>query len=168
MTTDGSWAAQRKAVAEVASVLFGSAVPEGNVIGETLERATNGEINMTSLSERVRSGKPPPEDVEGFRADPLSVWLEYTLGVTWAADDPSRLMRQRPRTIGGDDGVAGMLARLTGVTQDESAAAVQRQLLVGNDLLDESGSPIFAFKLHQFGPGATRCGLPSRPGTPAT
>jgi ATP-dependent helicase YprA (DUF1998 family) len=150
MTTDGTWAAQRKAVSEVASVLFGSAVPEGNVIGETLERATIGEINTASLSERVRSGKPPPEDVDGFRADPLSVWLEYTLGVTWAQDDTSRLMRQRPRIIGGDGGVAAMLARLTDAPVSDCATTIQRQLLAGNDMLDESGSPLFAFKLHQF------------------
>ena len=98
MTTDGSWAAQRRAVADVASTLFGAPVPEDNVIGETLQAATVGEVDMAALAERVRAGGPPPDDLDAFRGDPLSVWVEYTFGVTRAEGSEGRLVRQRPMT----------------------------------------------------------------------
>ena len=150
MTTDGSWAAQRRAVADVASALFGARVPEDNVIGETLQAATVGEVDMVALAERVSSGRPPPEDLEGFRKDPLSVWVEYTFGVTRAEGSEGRLVRQRPMTIGGEHGAAASLAKQTGVPAERCARAIREQLLAGNRLLDEAGSPVFAFKLHQF------------------
>lgn len=106
MTTDGSWAAQQRAVARVASQLFGSAVPEANVIGETLQAATKGEYSAVELAERVRKGASPPQELEAFRHDPLSVWVEYTFGVTTSEENGRRLIRQRPRTIGGDKGAA--------------------------------------------------------------
>lgn len=149
MTTDGTWAAQRQAVAKVASVLFGAQVPEANVIGETLERATHGEVDVTALTERLRMGALPPTDLASFRVDPLSVWVEFTFGVHWATDEP-RLVRQRPCTIDGDDGAAAKLAHLTGAPAPECALAIRRQLLAGNELVDDAGAPIFAFKLHQF------------------
>jgi hypothetical protein len=150
MAAGGTWASQRKAVAEVASVLFGTAVPEPNVIGETLQPATVGEYNAAALVERVRAGTPPPADLGAFRKDPLSVWVEYTFGVTRAEEDQSRLIRQRPMTVGGEHGAAVALCKQTGVPVEECAAVIRRQLLAGNGLTDDAGSPVFAFKLHQF------------------
>jgi ATP-dependent helicase YprA (DUF1998 family) len=95
MATGGSWAEQRRAVAEVASLLFGAKVREEDVIGETLEPATVGEYDVAALAERLRSATPPPTDLAEFKADPLSVWAEYTFGVTRAEGAGGRLVRQR-------------------------------------------------------------------------
>jgi ATP-dependent helicase YprA (DUF1998 family) len=150
MATGGSWAEQQRAVAEVASLLFGTKVREQDVIGETLEPATVGEYDAAALAERVRSGEPPPKDLSRFKADPLSVWVEYTFGVTRAEGADGRLVRQRPLAIGGDRGAAAALSRQTGVPVDQCAATIRRHLLAGNELTDDAGSPVFAFKLHQF------------------
>jgi len=147
MATGGSWAGQRRAVAEVASALFGTRVSAQNVIGETLQPATIGELDMGALSRRLREAAPPPESLEEFCRDPLSVWVEYTFGVTRAEGADGRLVRQRPLTI---KEAAASLAKRTGVPAEECAGAIRRQLLAGNALSDESGSPVFAFKLHQF------------------
>ncbi len=167
MTTDGSWEAQRRAVAGVASQLFGTAVPTANVIGETLQPATVGEIDVAALKERAAGDAVPPSELDAFRSDPLSVWVEYAFGVTRAEEDEGRLVRQKPMTIGGDHGAAAALAKLTGAQVGQCARAIRRQLLAGNALADEAGSPVFAFELHQFvsrgdtvwaslGPEATR------------
>ncbi len=150
MATGGSWDEQRRAVAEVASVLFGTEVRDEDVVGETLQPATSGEYSAAALAERVRSGAPPPADLAQFKDDPLSVWVEYTFGVTRAQGADGRLVRQRPLAIGGQGGAAAALAKQTGVPPEQCADAIRRQLLAGNELSDDSGAPVFAFKLHQF------------------
>ena len=144
---------QRAAVAEVASRLFGAAVKPERVIGETLERATEpfiaGDEFLASL--RTRTLAPAEygaNDYHAFMADPLAQWIETTIGV---AEQDGELVRAEPRTLGGREGIAATLAKLTGVDQAQSATALRSMLLSGARVLDpQSGRPVFAFKLHQF------------------
>jgi ATP-dependent helicase YprA (DUF1998 family) len=155
LATGGSWADQQAEIARVASQLFGTPVDPGNVIGETLRRATP-ELDWTDpstidrLRDRARSGVHPPTDYESFIADPLSAWIESTLGVTSEAGS-GRLVRVRPRTIGLPDGAAAELAQLTGLDVAPCERAVEEQLLAGGAVRHpDTGFPLFAFRLHQF------------------
>lgn len=155
LSTGGNWADQQGEIAKVASLLFGQKVEAGDVIGETLQRAT-AELDIADaavvaqLCDRVLSGAPPPADYEAFVADPLSSWVESTLGVA-AEPGSGRLVRVRPRTIGLPDGAAAELAERTGVGLEACEAAVEAQLLAGGAVRHpDTGLPVFAFRLHQF------------------
>lgn len=142
-------------IAEVASRLFGATVEARNVVGETLVRSTAPERPgdpawLTSLRARVESTAPPPADPAAFVTDPLASWVEGTLGLT---EEPGtdRLIRARPRSIGGDQGAASVLAELTGVDTDRCASAIRDTLFAGFRVtVPGSAFPVFAFRLHQF------------------
>ncbi len=132
----GSWTEQQAEVAEVASLLFGAEVKGSCVIGETLRRSTpeyqpDDAAFVDRLSERLRSGTAPGAgDANGFLADPLSSWIESTLGLQReAASD--RLVRCKPRALTGSDGVAAALSSLTGVDPDDCERQLQKNLLTG-------------------------------------
>ncbi len=155
LATGGSWADQQAEIARVASLLFGAPVEAAGVIGETLQRSTS-ELDVADtavlgrLRERVQSGSPPPDDYEAFVADPLSSWVESTLGVT-TEPGSGRLVRVQPRTIGLPDGAAAELAERTGVELATCEKAVEAQLLAGGAVRHpDTGFPVFAFRLHQF------------------
>src|ERR1700722_8673316 len=80
MTPEGEAGDQRRAVAEVATTLFGVPVQPGHVIGETLERLTApGAIAAGALRRRI--GDPAaPEQFADFTADPLATWIEEVFG----------------------------------------------------------------------------------------
>ncbi|MBR5734087.1 MAG: hypothetical protein IKX79_00915, partial [Desulfovibrionaceae bacterium] len=87
-------------------------------------------------------------DLQAFIRRPLAVWIENTLGLEKNAE--GRLVRCKPRPIKGKNGIAPALAQLTGLSQDDCFAALQKTLLKGYTLKKPSGKPVFAFKLHQF------------------
>src|SRR6516225_3887614 len=81
MTTEGEAAAQRLAVAEVATTLFGVEVRPEQVIGETLERITDpATVELDALRQRVHD-PGPPEEFGSFTTDPLAAWIEETFGL---------------------------------------------------------------------------------------
>jgi len=150
-----SWAEQQADVAGVASRLFGDPVKPSNVIGETLRRATPehdlADPDFVSrLTSGLREGNPPPQgDAQAFLDDPLSSWIESTLGLRLEAGS-DRLIRCEPRALSGDDGVAVALSELTGIDPIECESQLRESLLAGYLSRDENGRPIFAFRLHQF------------------
>jgi hypothetical protein len=71
MTTEGEVSDQRRAVAEVATTLFGMEVRPDQVIGETLERTTDpAAIDVGALREQIDGGLPP----DGFPALAADRW----------------------------------------------------------------------------------------------
>lgn len=151
----GTYDEQRAEVARVASLLFGSPVDPANVIGETLRRTTPPEDLgdpdfVAQLRDRVLGGGPAPADYASFIADPLSSWIETSLGLR-VETATGRLLRQRPRPLLGPDGVATELANSIDVPVERAADAIRRQLLAGYNVFEpESGLRAFAFRLHQF------------------
>jgi ATP-dependent helicase YprA (DUF1998 family) len=141
----GTLSEQQAEVAAVASRDFGVTVKPSSVIGETLRRATNGEVDVDALRKRIHT--PPPTAYADLHVDPLSVWLEDTFGITVKE---GRLARAQPRTL---EQASGELAKQTGATEADCAAAIRATLLAGagKDAVDPStGKGLFAFKLHQF------------------
>jgi superfamily II DNA/RNA helicase/very-short-patch-repair endonuclease len=154
MATGGSFADQQKEIAKVASMLFGRPVFPENVIGETLRRSTepfdtSNAAQVAALKDRLLTPPSAGRTAATFVTDPLSGWIESTFGITEEAGS-GRLVRVAPRTVRGDDGAAHDLAALTGLPFDLCAEAVEAQLLAGNEVLQDNGFPIFAFRLHQF------------------
>jgi ATP-dependent helicase YprA (DUF1998 family) len=151
LASGGTPAEQRAEVARVASLLFGTTVAPGAVIGETLRRTTP-ELDLTDPAVTARiaaSLRSAPATFEELAADPLSSWIESTLGVERDLD--GRLARVRPKAIGGDRGAAQALADLTGVDPIDAARAIRARLMDGYRLRHpDTGFPAFAFRLHQM------------------
>ena len=153
----GSLDEQRAQVARVASMLFGAPVQPDHVIGETLRRATPARdaadpAFKAALRDRVAdAGREPPRAWDDFVADPLSIWIETTFGLTKEAGS-GRLIRTAPRSLTGKEGAAAELAALTGVPIERCSKAIADQLLAsyGSEKNPDTGFPVFAFRLHQF------------------
>jgi len=156
MASGGSSIDQKREVAKVAVIFFGTPVDSSQVIGESLERATP-EVSRTdaaaikSLSDSISSTSEAPENYESFRSHPLASWIESTFGVK-AEPETGRLVRQPPRSLHGEGSAASELATLTSLDPERCNETLRRFLLRGSELRRSESSrfPIFAFRLHQF------------------
>jgi ATP-dependent helicase YprA (DUF1998 family)/very-short-patch-repair endonuclease len=157
LASTGTYEEQRDQIAQVASDIFGTVVKPESVIGETLRRATPDRDVATpefqkQLTQRIQSSlHQTSNDYQTFVNDPLSIWIESTFGVH---EEPStgRLVRTKPRSIGGEQGAAQELANITGVDPGLCVSAIRQGLLRGYECErnPETGFPAFAFRLHQF------------------
>ena len=152
----GTITEQREKIAEVATRLFGAVVKPERIIGETLRRATSERalhdpVFVAELTERIKDPHHhPPKDYDGFIADPLSVWIESTFGLT-AEPETGRLCRATPVSITGPEGAAHRLSQLTSVPEERCTEAIQEGLLAGYNVTNpDTDFPAFAFRLHQF------------------
>ncbi|NIM13349.1 MAG: DEAD/DEAH box helicase [Candidatus Aminicenantes bacterium] len=152
----GTYKEQQKKIAETAELLFGDVFLPENIIGETLKRATKEEnlqdrdfINR--LKQRVMDiDYVPPTSYEAFTADPLSCWLESTLGIRMEPGS-DRLIRQEPHSITGEKGIAGKLSHLTKAPVKRCEEVIRRGLLAGYECeAGPDGFKPFAFRVHQF------------------
>ncbi|MGH3563172.1 MAG: DEAD/DEAH box helicase, partial [Mycobacterium sp.] len=139
----GTKAEQRQQVAELATRIFGTAIPATNIVGETLRRATTGETDPTALHNRL--GQDTPTTWEELHADPLAEWVEQHFGLQ--KDDEGKLARRSPSKLSD---AAQKLHDETGVDQQVCQAKLQELLLAGSRARDANGRTLFAFKLHQF------------------
>ncbi len=113
----GSQEEQRNEVARVASALFGSEVKAEDVINETLRRASpKRDLKdpgfIQQLTERIgQQTSMSRQDYGSFVTDPLSIWLESSLGVR---TEDGQLVRQKPKKVTGNEGAAEELSQMTG------------------------------------------------------
>lgn len=153
----GTYEEQRKEVAQVATMIFGSSVLPEHIIGETIRRSTpefdfEDEEFIKHLRSRIDDQtKSPPTIYRDFIADPLSTWIESVFGVM-REPGSERLIRTIPRSITGDNGAAKQLSDLTGVSLERCTQIIEEQLLGSYNCEPnpETGFPVFAFRLHQF------------------
>ena len=153
----GSYKEQCENVARVASKIFGATVLPEHVIGETLKRVTqacdfNDPTFINQLTKRVSDPSIlPSTDYINFINDPLSIWIESTFGIT--KDQTShRLVRCKPQSILGQNGVAQKLSQLTNVSVHSCAEVIKTGLLGGYlcEPHPETGFNVFAFRVNQF------------------
>ncbi len=155
MSTAGTFDEQRKVIASVAARLFGAEVMPQRIIGETLERATT-ELSVGSSHTILRDfflkngDSAWPDRYDDFVKNPLAVWLENKLGLR--KDATGRLVRQSPKAIGGEDGLAALLADETGEPVQRCADAIHGLLLAGTKCSPSpsTGKKPFTFRVHQF------------------
>jgi ATP-dependent helicase YprA (DUF1998 family) len=154
MASGGTLDDQRREVARVASLLFGSEVKEPNVIGETLQRVAEeprpGDPAWCEVLKKRVNGEPAPADFDAFRKDPLAGWIEATFGVE-AEPGSGRLRRRKPSGIRGPEGAAKLLAVETGSREEAADRAIRETLMAGFKCVNPHNSfPVFAFRVHQL------------------
>ncbi|HQL33788.1 MAG TPA: DEAD/DEAH box helicase, partial [Treponemataceae bacterium] len=163
MSNSGSEEDQKQVVANVASMLFGTHIPKENVIGETLQTATDPMSSIEKvkpyLAKRIAEGERDWDSLDDFYADPLTIWVERTLGVK--AEGLAAPKRADPISLRD---AAKLLARDADVTPDSAEEVLQAFLMKAHALPDDHGRKPFAFKLHQYisGPGKVLCTLEPR------
>lgn len=152
MVSGGSLAAQKEAVAQVATKLFGKPFTAAQVINETLDRSLtfHGRLPTTSeLANAIQAGVNPQGGVEALRAHPVAVWLENQVAL---AERDGQLVRGQPRQVRE---IVQALAE-TAVLPFPQCQQFLQQLLewisTVNQQLQTSGQryTILPFKLHQF------------------
>ena len=155
LSSSGGLEQQRRDIAEVASKLFGDKVYPEHIIGETLRRSTK-EMNfqepaqLAALKKRILSPNLIPNLASEFVKDPLASWIESNLGLS-INSATATLVRAKPCSLQGKDGATHSLSELTGLSEDIGLAALVNTLLAGYNIENpETGSPEFAFRLHQF------------------
>lgn len=155
MASEGDEERRASAVSSVAARLFGTEIPVDAVIDESLERATDPSISVSSLgqalADSVDADLPPALTNAELRSHPLAVWIEMEIGL----EDGQRLSRRRPTTL------AEAAARLTAATgRDEARCRAQLQAMLmmmsrpSEDRGGNSDRAFLAFKLHRFIAGA--------------
>lgn len=156
MSSEGNSNDQKTAVADVATMFFGTKFDASQVIGETLQRATpelnfRDQANRALLAGAVTADAEPPDSYEVFRQNPLASWIETIFGVV-AEEETGRLIRQKPQRLRGSGSAAEELAEATGLTPEICYDVLRRFLTKGSKLFPTESSrfPIFAFRLHQF------------------
>jgi ATP-dependent helicase YprA (DUF1998 family) len=152
MSSQGSPAEQRQAVAQVATRLFGVPVAPEHVIDETLERVTSPATgSRDERGTRVRAlatGPWPPPSYDEFVSDPLAAWVETTLGLEREPSSPRWTRRRRPLTLSE---AAERLAADSGEGTVACRAAIEAMLQAGAAVRHpDTQRPVFAFRLHQF------------------
>ena len=143
-----------QAVANVASRLFGATITAQDVIGETLGRVTDPQLDLRSiqpqLAQAVQRAILQWSDFAAFQRDPLAVWVELHLGIELRDSAPPR--RAQPMTL---KDASERLAADADCTPAAARGTLQRFLLAAHAVKTPQGRAPFAFKLHQFisGPG---------------
>jgi superfamily II DNA/RNA helicase len=161
MASEGSQTDKNRLIAGVASKLFAAAIPESNVVVETLERVTDPHVAEASmlkaLGPAIDAGIAATVTDLELRGHPLAQWVETRLGIEWS-DLDQRWGRAQPQTI------TEAVAKLS-VAADRAPEACHhalRELLLLSSIPetertgDTEANPrsFFAFKLHQFISGA--------------
>ncbi|HUZ26546.1 MAG TPA: DEAD/DEAH box helicase [Streptosporangiaceae bacterium] len=148
MATEGELAGRQRAVAKVASDLFGIPVQPEHVIGETLERVTDPAAVTPDAVRRRVSLPLAAADYGEFVKDPLAGWAEQVLGFEPGSPADAPVRRRRPLTL---PEAATQLTGETGVSRDTCLQAIKGVLEAGARLANPAtGRPVFAFRLHQF------------------
>lgn len=83
MATEGTADDRRRAVARVASKLFGTDVKPENVVTETLHRVTDAAavVDPAHLAAALDAGVPLTADYDLLRRHPVAMWAETNLGL---------------------------------------------------------------------------------------
>lgn len=148
MSTEGTAADKRAAVAGVASKIFGADFESSDVIGETLlPFSENRHIAAQELCESLSA--PEPRSLDEFKLHPLTIWLEHTVALE--ANDEAILQRAAPQPLFGPGSTADKLSNYASIPIKEAEKALQRHLILAERLSGSSpAEKPFVFRLHQF------------------
>ncbi|WP_316201277.1 MULTISPECIES: DEAD/DEAH box helicase [unclassified Bradyrhizobium] len=155
MASEGSDTNRAKAVADVASRLFGVAIGPESVIDESLQRATNDLLKLDDvrpmLASTLTSVSPDVLTDDALREHPLAVWTELAIGL----DDAQELKRKKPIPFAE---AVTLLSKDSGVAVEACRNSLEKFLtLISLPETERGGSgsgAFLAFKLHRFISGA--------------
>lgn len=142
----GDSAGRRRAVAEVASTIFGVEITAEQVIEETLVRTTSGLKHYSADELRQVLSQPLPTSPtwEEFSKHPLAHWIENTFSLQ---EQDGRLERARPINL---PQAAERLAKETGLELQHCLQAIEHFFRLAAQIRTPEGKHGFSFKLHQF------------------
>ena len=168
MASEGSDSDRARAVARVASRLFGTPVGPDAVIDESLRRATANHLTVDDVKDQlpaiVAGDLPRRLSDSDLREHALAVWVELAVGL----DDGQILKRRPPMSVAR---AAEALASVSGAAPDRCQTVLEQfltQVSLPETERGGSGENAFlAFKLHRFvaGAGDVFVTLQSRPRT---
>lgn len=155
MASENSDQSKAKAVANVASRLFGAQIGPDAVIDEALQRATDDALALEQIRPQLASvlTSPLPEALTDavLRRHPLAVWAELAIGLK----DEQELRRQNPMPFGQ---AVERLSQDSGAAVETCREAFERFLTRVSLPETERGGTgtgaFLAFKLHRFISGA--------------
>ncbi|MEY9189147.1 DEAD/DEAH box helicase [Bradyrhizobium ottawaense] len=155
MASEGSDVGRAKAVADVASRLFGTSIGPESIIDESLQRATDDRLKLDDVRSKLGAVLTAPiPDVltdDHLRQHPLAVWSELEIGL----EDAQELKRKKPIPFGA---AVDLLSKDSGVDPAVCHAAFEAfltRISLPEKERGGSGEAAFlAFKLHQFISGA--------------
>jgi len=153
MASEGTAKERNATVARVASKLFGTVIPVEQIVTETLERVTEGDLPSAAELKQALSNGYSTEETKGWlatdlRHHPLARWVELSLGLVredglsdgkWVRCTPNTL-QQATRT----------LSEQTGLEEDAILECLRAFLLAAYQVEVGPNRRFFAFRLHQF------------------
>jgi ATP-dependent helicase YprA (DUF1998 family) len=136
---------RRTAVGDFAGKLFGTYIPESNVIEETLVPVSTygNPVSADDLHKSIEA--PLPQNAAELLGAPLTAWVEATVGIE--KDAEGVLRRKVPQSLSH---LASVLSETAQVPVDVAEQKLQQLFLEGSRIKQAAGSTAFAFKLHQF------------------
>jgi ATP-dependent helicase YprA (DUF1998 family)/RNA polymerase subunit RPABC4/transcription elongation factor Spt4 len=142
----GDSVGRRRAVAGVASTIFGVEIGPEQVIEETLIRSSSNLTHYSANDLRQILSAPLPSSLswEEFRTHPLAHWIEGTFSLK---EQGGRLERASPINL---PKAAEELAKFTGLDQHDCLKAIADFFQLADQVRTPDGKPGFSFKLHQF------------------
>jgi superfamily II DNA/RNA helicase len=136
---------RRRVVADFASKLFGLSVKPECVIEEQIRSVTSHGDPPTPEVLRRALGGPVPESTDQLLANPVTKWIEHTFGIEQEPD--GGLRRRTPLCLA--EGVQ-KLSKEVNLDEPTCEQRLRELFLKSTQLKLQDGSPLFAFKLHQF------------------
>ena len=137
---------RREAVASFGERMFGQQISDKQIIEETIEPFTSGDVpDAEALRTAVQSPLPQGLSLSEFRSHPLARWVENKFGIEKQAD--GNWVRRVPRTL---TEAAQELSQVTNAPLADCKQRLMELLTLGSSLEREDGGRAFAFKLHQF------------------
>lgn len=136
---------RRQAVADFASRLFGTSIPESNVVEEFLVPVS--QFAGTPTADELRQcieGPLPTEDAD-LLCNALTSWVEATVGIE--PDSEGRFCRKVPQTL---TRLAARLSERADVPVGRCEERLREVFLAGSHIRQSTDGSPFAFKLHQF------------------
>lgn len=151
MSSEGGASEKKKAVAEVANIIFDFNYLPDQIIGEQLETSTgftgtipSGEILARAINEPIN----PNGDVTDFVNNPLIIWLESRIALN---NVNGVFERNTPMTL---PEIAGVLSKDSGESTPKCTETIQKLLewveYINTIAKEQSHKSYLPFKLHQF------------------
>jgi Lhr-like helicase len=166
MASEGSDANRAKAVADVASRLFGTPIGPESVIDESLQRATDDGLKLNDVRSKLAAvlttALPNVLTDEILKTHSLAIWTELAIGL----DDAQELKRKKPIPF---EQAVKLLSEDSGVDVETCRKTLETFLTrISLPETERGGSgavAFLAFKLHQFisGAGETFTTLTNKP-----
>ncbi|MFN8256032.1 MAG: DEAD/DEAH box helicase [Bacteroidales bacterium] len=153
MASGGSRQEKKESVAKVAFKIFGHAFSTDQVIGETLDNCTQGDINKLTkfdLQEAIQNVSDIAGDASKFIFHPLAVWLESRIALE--KNNDKFIERGKPKSFSS---ISKLLSEESGEMLESCKQALNKLLKWSEQLNIEAvrlktRKSYLPFKIHQF------------------